>query len=292
MAKPPAKVAPRSTSVAVKDDKPSYLVALEAKGPINTGDNFDNSDVAIPRIKLLQGTSKECESFNNAKPGVFWHTGLDQPLGEELRFIVCSRNKKYLLVAPLEDGQGILARADDHKTWDRTGKWNVKFKDSKKLEEWSIDDLDVVASGLDKWGTSRADNPDSPPAATLFYDYLVILPDYPELGPAVLSLARSAVKNAKKGLNDKIKIHLDNGRPMQAVVFMAKSTNDKNTSNQDFKNFQFVSDGFSSEEQYDTAKQYANSLVNFRVQNEVGEEDTEPGEGSAPRKPGKSRDDI
>lgn len=285
MAKTPTTkaLAPLSKADA---DKPTYLQKMEDNGPIQTGDNFDNSDVSIPRIKLLQATSKECETFDEAKPGIFWHTGLDKPLGSELSFVVCSRNKKYLLVAPLEDGQGILARADDFKTWDRIGKWSVKFKDSKKLEEWSIDDKDVAASGLDQWGTSRAENPDSPPAATLFYDYLILLPDHLDLGPAVLSIARSGISRAKKGLNDKIKIHLDNGRPMQAVQFKAKAVDDTNTSNQNYKNYQFVGDGFVAEELYEQAVQYANSLVNFKVQGEEEAAAEEPQDGDTVRKPG------
>jgi len=266
----------KENEVAVVDSKPSYLTAMEGKS-VNSVDNFDSTDVVIPRVKLLQGTSAECETFDNAKTGLFWHTGFDVPLGNELNFVVCSRKKKFMLVAPLEDGQGILARADDFKTWDRLGSWQVKLKDRKDLVTWTIDDLNVIKSGLDQWGTYDPDDENSPPAATLFYEYLVLLPDHLEFGPAVLSITRSAVKKAKKGLNDKIQLHQNAGRPMQAIVFQAKSFTDKNTVNQDFKNWQFNGNGFASEALYNQAKELETALQNYKVQDEeaaaMGDED-------------------
>ena len=138
-------MAAKKQEVATKDgDKPSYLAALEKGGPARNDDNFDQSDVVVPRVKLLQGLSKECETFDDAKAGVFWHTGFDEALGKELDFVVCSRKKKYLLVAPLEDGQGILARAEDFVTWDRLGSWEVKLPKQKNPVTWAINDLDVA----------------------------------------------------------------------------------------------------------------------------------------------------
>lgn len=249
----------------VSDVKPDWLVALEAQGPAHNEDNFDNSDIVVPRIKLLQGLSKEVEAHNDAKPGVFWHTGLDLNLGTELDFVVCSRKKKYLLVAPMEDGQGILARAEDFLNWDKFGEWDVKLKGIKTPVKWSISSLNVEESGLAKWGSSNPADPDSPPAATLFYEYLVLLPNRLDLGPAVLSLARSQIKKAKRGLNDKIKLHEKAGRPMQAIVFQAKPVDDQNPDGQAFKNFQFLGNGFASKELYEAAMDLRNSLTNYAV---------------------------
>lgn len=253
----------------VKDNAgvPSYLQNYTGE---QTRDNFDQSDVVIPRVKLLQGLSKECDMFDDARPGRFWHTGMDKDLGEAIDFVVITRNKKYLLVAPLDDGQGILARADDFKTWDRLGKWEVKL-DKKTTVTWEIKDLDVQKSGLDQWGTYDQDDPDSPPAATMFYDYLVLLPDYLDLGPVMMSLTRSQIKNAKKGLNDKIELHRGAGRPMQSIRFTANSVNDQSDSG-DYKNWQFVGNGFVDEALFNQAMELAKSLTTYKIQ---GEEDTD-----------------
>ena len=251
---------------------PAYL--QNYAGP-TIKDNFDESDVVIPMIKLLQGTSPECETFDDAKPGVFWHTGMDVSLGTEFSFIPCFRKKRYLLIAPMEDGQGVLARADDFETWDRLGKFEVKFKDMKDKVTWEISDLNVVKSGLDQWGTSIPSDEDSPPAATLFYDYIVMLPDHPDLSPVALTLTRSKIKKAKKGLNDKIALQANSGRPMQSLIFLAGTTNENNANNQAFKNVTFRMNGFASEEQFlaaqETGKLFAGT--NYRVKGEETETD-------------------
>jgi hypothetical protein len=241
---------------------------LQGKSVAND-DNFDSSDVVLPRIKLLQGTSDEISTFDEAKIGHFWHTGLDTSLGEQFRFVVAGRRKKYLLSAPIEDGQGVLARADDALTWDRLGSWQVKIKGVKLPVTWEITDLDVAKSGLASWGTYNPADEDSPPAATLFYDYLVFLPDYLDLGPAVMSLARSQIKPAKKGLNDKIKLHLDNGRPMQGLVFIARSCDDS-SDGQAFKNYSFRGAGFVQDEAlFNLAVEHKHALNDVKIADET-----------------------
>lgn len=257
------------TDVATKPVDTNLPAYLQGANYTPQDDNFDSSDVVIPRVKLLQATSAEITAFDNAKSGEFWHTGADLSLGSEMDFIVISRAKKYLLVAPLDDGQGVLARADDAKTWDRTGKWEVKI-DKKNTVTWEINDRDVAKSGLDKWGTFDKDDENSPPAATLFYEYLVLLPNHLDLGPAVMSLARTAITPAKKGLNDKIAMHKAAGRPMQAIVFRAKSGVDKNSSNQDYRTYQFTGNGFASEDVFNKALDFARTLTNYKVMDEAG----------------------
>lgn len=269
----------QEVSIVKKDDNvPAYLQNMERATP--NEDNFDSSDVVVPRIKLLQALSPEVEAFDTAKTGVFWHTTMDLPIGTEFTFIVCARRKKLMLVAPLEDGQGILARADDFTTWDQTGKWRVKLKGIKDPVDWEIKDTNVERSGLANWGTSNPNDKDSPPAATMFYEYLVILPDFPDLSPAVVSLVRSQIKKAKKGLNDKIQMLGQVGRPMQALRFKAKVVEDKSDAGP-FKNWQFTADGFATEDQYNTAYEMRGLLSTVIIHDEgkvVGEEVGEQGE--------------
>lgn len=256
---------------AVKDEDtsvaPSWLTPEDVS---KTDDGFDSSDVTIPRVKLLQGTSEEIANYDNAKIGHFWHTGLDMDLGSEVRFIVADRRKQYLLMAPIQDGQGILARSEDCKNWDTTGKWSVRFKGRKEPVEWEITDKDVTVDGLTSWGSQLPDDPDSPPAATLFYDYLVYLPDFPDLGMCILSCARTQIKKAKKGLNDKIQIQKDNGRPMQTLIFSLGSVDDS-ADGQDFKNVKFTFKGFVQQrEVFDKMMEYSGALSRLKLADEYG----------------------
>jgi hypothetical protein len=253
--------------VATKDDSqlPAYLQNMS--GPAKDDSNFGADDIVLPQVKLLQGTSDQIGVFDSAKPGDFWFTGLDEALGPEVDFIIVSRKRKYLLSAPMDDGQGILARADDATTWDRTGSWEVQV-DKKTKVKWEITSLDVKKSGLAEWGTYDPTDERSPPAATIFYEYLIILPDFPEYGPMVMSLARSAIKYAKKMLNSKISLHLSNGRPMQAIRFRMKTATEQNDSGQDYFVPQFYGSGFATEEQYNWALRLGEELGDYKVQDE------------------------
>lgn len=262
-------------AVATTSDAPPLVMSdqlpdfLKGQTISRGSDNFDATDVVIPRIKLIQGISPEMTAFDEAKAGVFWHSGFDVPLGSEFKFVVADRRKKFLLSAPIEDGQGVLARSDDAKTWDRLGTWNVKIKGVRNPVRWEVTDKDVARSGLTKWGTYNPDDPESPPAATMFYDYLVFLPERLNLGPAVISLSRSSIRQAKKGLNDKIALHSQNGRPMQALVFSANSIDDM-SDGQSYKNWQFKSAGFVQDQAlYEMVRAHAGGLGNVKVADEV-----------------------
>ena len=247
--------------------KPAYLVELEKAGPVKVRDNFDQTDVTLPRVKLLQGLSDECETFNAAKPGLFWHTGYDRVLGPQFEFVPISRRKRYLLVAPIGDGQGVLARSDDFLTWNPPqGHFDVKIKGQREPVTWTLKPT-VAESGLDKWGSYNPEDPNSPPAATLFYEYLVLLPENLDLGPVVLSLTRSQIRKTRKGLNDKIQLHGSAGRPMQALMFQAKAFKDSSPEGEYF-NFQFTSAGWAGEELFKQADELKDVLVNYRVQDE------------------------
>jgi len=256
------------------DQLPDYLRDQSFKPE----DNFGSEDVFIPRIKLLQGLSPEIGSFPEAKVGDFWHGGADVSLGTSFAFVIGDRRKKYLLSTPIADGQGVLARADDAMHWDRLGTWQVKLKDVKKPVTWTIADLSVEKSGLAGWGSGNPEDPDSTPAATLFYDYLVMCVDQPDLGPAVISLARSSIRKAKRELNPKIKLHLDAGRPMQALKFIASSVDDM-ANNQPYKNWSFRASGFVGKELFDQMRQYRGALANFKVQDEAAPETDASGTG-------------
>ena len=259
----------KDSEVAVVDSNlPAYLQEMVGR-PARLDDNFDETDIVLPRIALLQGMSEACKEHAEASPGVFWHTGMDFVV-DPLKFVICTRRKRYLLMAPLEDGQGVLARSNDAVTWDSMGEWTIMLdRKTKRTATWKIDDTNVARSGLLNWGTSDPAIPDSPPAATLFYDYVVILPEYPEFGLTCISLARSAIKRAKKGLNDKIALHASNGRPMQSLLFEAKVTTE-NSDFGSFYNWQFAGAGFADEDVFKAAVAYGEQLREYAVEDETG----------------------
>lgn len=238
---------------------------------------MDSGDFIVPRIKLLQGISPEVEAFDEAKSGEFWLNVLDISLGETIRFIPINNRKRYLLLPPIGDDRGVLARADDGRTWNTKGEWEVRLKNVKKPVTWVIDDLDVRKSGLAEFGTANPEDPDSNPAATLFYEYLVWLPDLNLPSPVLLSLARSQAKKARD-LNGKIEF---GGVPMQGMVFEASVVKETGAEGP-YNNYQFARGGFATEEQFNQACHYEER---FRDVAYTGADEASmagEGEGAAP----------
>lgn len=245
----------------------------------------NSSDFIVPRVKLLHGTSLEPQQFNSAKVGNFWANVMDKDLGNSLDFIICRDRTRVILLRPIDDktGESILARAEDGVTWDRTGKWNVKLKGHSKPDiEWEIANTNVRASGLMEFGTSDPKDENSNPAATLFYDYLVFMPDHQELGPALFSMARTATKRAK-GLNTKVNMRCEStGVDMQSLKFRAiVTTEDKD--GQKYFNMDFQNNGFATEVELDRCLKIAERFKDFQG---AGEEDTGENVAGAPKERG------
>lgn len=244
-----AKTAKAGTEVATTQrggaDVPAYL-QNSTKG--SRLQHLDMSDFVVPRIKLLQGLSEEVKNYEDAKAGEFWMTVADKPLGSSLDIIVCANTKRLLLLAPITDSRGVLARADDCKHWSPPeGEFQIKLKNVKQPVTWTLAPT-VAESGLAEFGSSNPDDPDSPPAATLFYDYLVLLPEHPDLGPCIVSLARSAAKKAKD-LNGKLEL---GGQPIQSMLVTMGVMDDKSDEG-DFYNYTFRRSGWVTEEQFNAA---------------------------------------
>lgn len=252
---------------------PAYLAGAQTKGSGLTG--LDPADYIVPRIKLLQGQSEEVKNgLPGAEEGVFWLTVMDQPLGSDLDFTIINNRVRVLLLAPRDDGQGILARADDGRTWDKTGDWQVKIKNIRNPVKWEITDTDVAKSGLLNFGTSIPDDPQSNPAATKFYDFLVYLPAFDLI--AVMSLARSQSKKAKE-LISKVtmaRVHM-HGLALKAGVLTDTNGTDK------FSNYKFALNGYNDESIYNIVAAYAKQFAFFRVDESdiTGEADAVKTEG-------------
>lgn len=259
----------KTQEIAVATDNgaqlPAFLASTIGQGSGLQG--LTSDDYVVPRIKLLQGISDEVKNkLPGAEAGIFWLNVLDKPLGNDLQFVVISNNIRVLLLAPRDDGQGILARADDGVHWKpEAGKWSVRIKGIREPVTWVIDKPTVAESGLLSFGTSIPGNPDSNPAATKFYDYLVYLPEHDTI--AVLSLARSQAKKAKD-LNGKITLRRVD---MNGQLFRAKIIEESSDSNT-YSNYRFEADGYASEAVYATVKQFAKQYARYKIADEVAED--------------------
>ena len=275
MAKAPAKADQAKNELAEVGQNSQVPAFLQNSDRGTRLQGMDTEDFIVPRIKLLQGISPEVEAFEDAKAGLFWLNVMDQPLGPDFEFIVLSNRKRYLLLPPIGDDRGVLARADDGKTWNTLGRWDVKIKGQRNPVTWEIADLDVRKSGLAEFGSSNPDDPDSNPAATLFYEYLVWLPNAGLTSPVLLSLARSQAKKARD-LNGKIEFA---GVPMQGLVFKATAIDDSGPEGP-FKNYGFVKNGFATEEQFNAAVALAERFANITYSG--AEEEQLAGEAATP----------
>jgi len=179
----------------VSDVAPDYV-----QGDVGAGTEALSSEaLRPPRIKLLQKVSPELDENEDLKPGIFYHDSAEFDLTKKVNIIPCFLTEAYFLFSP-QQGGGLLARADDGIHWSPPDTdFEVQFssKQGGGTTVWTTRKT-VAQSGLSRWGTFKPGDPKSPPAATHAINCVVILPDYPDLGPAVLSFMRSGLKIGKK----------------------------------------------------------------------------------------------
>lgn len=180
-----------ASEVKVVDGKlPAHLAKYE-KAKIG---NVDSSDRIIPRIKLIQAISPELLDFPEAKAGQFWHTIGQQNMGPTIKAVPIMIRKSYVLWAPRGDDRGILAHAMDGIHWDPAdAEFTVKPKNSPSSITYRTKKT-VAESRLDQFGTSIPGDNNSPPAASLTYNMMWHLLDFPDLSPSIIINTRSSVK--------------------------------------------------------------------------------------------------
>ena len=172
---------------------------LQGKAKVNSWGEIDPRQRMLPRIKLLQASNPEIVDYpGEAKAGEFWHTTLTISLGAEVIGVPIMRRQTYNLWAPRgpNEDRGILARARDFIHWDPPeGEFHVRYPMNPKTYTWVLKRT-VKESGLAEFGSSRYDDPESPPAATLTFEVLWFLPEFNTL--ALTLNTRSGVKEARK----------------------------------------------------------------------------------------------
>lgn len=243
MAKAPVKEENKAM-VAANSALPAFLQGRDKQAKIG---NVDQTDLIIPRVKLMQKISPELDQFEAAKAGRFWHTVMSVDMGPELSFVPIVVRKTFVLWAPRTDDRGILARASDGLHWDIPDlTFTVKPKKSPhdvtyKLGKTVHDRIDGNPA-LSEFGSSVPGDGNSQPAAALTYEILAYFPDFPELSPAIILNTRSQVKPARDLLT---KIE---GRPVDHYYgkILAGVVQQKGAEG-DFYNFRYQLDGYVDE---------------------------------------------
>jgi len=246
-APPPAEVSTANMPAFMRQD---VDVGKEAIG---------REDLETPRLKLIQALSPELHVYNDLRPGQFFHTAAEQILEGPLTTVPVFMERRYLLWRPQDSGGGILARADDGIHWSPSaGEFTVQLNRNQggKTVTWKLAPT-VERSGLANWGTSDPDNSNSPPAATLMYNFVLAFPDYPDLMPAVFTFQRSLIKVGRK-LNTKLKT---TRLPIFGLKFDFAPFLDHNAANQDFYSVNVVGNGMvEDEDQYNLYRDMHNAF--------------------------------
>jgi len=212
-------------------------------------ENIGQNDMEMPRLKLMQGLSKELTLYDELRPGHFLHTASEMMFDEPFKVVPVYMDRQFILWRPRGDGGGIIARAPDGVHWSPpSGEFEVKLdpKDGGAKVKWKLMPT-VEQSGLANWGTMDPGNSNSPPAATLMYNFVMMFPDFPDLMPAVMTFQRSSIKIGRKFMTKLKTVRT----PLFGSVFMLSSFDDHNAASQDYKNIQLTGAGIVTDpEQY------------------------------------------
>lgn len=188
-------MAKKSTAVTKKESQevaPDFMQGHSGQGT----EALSSAALKPPRIKLMQSVSPELDENDDLKPGQFLHDSAEIILVSPIKIVPCFLTEAYFLFGP-KQGDGLLARADDGVHWSPPDtEFEVNFKGGGSTV-WKTKKT-VMGSGLDKWGTFKPSDPKSPPAATHCINCVVMLDEFRELGPCVLSFTRSGLKTGKK----------------------------------------------------------------------------------------------
>lgn len=224
----PAKVEKVSLFSTDLDTVPEFMRKDAGAGT----ENIRNEDIEIPRLKLIQGLSPEIETYNTMRPGNFFHTAHEKIFNEPFRVVPIYTDKRYILWRPRDDGGGILARADDGVHWNpanRSFKVKLDKKDGGHEVTWKTANT-VAESGLSDFGTYNPHDPDSQPAATEMFNFLLAFIDYPDLMPAVFTFQRALIPRGRR-MNTRLRTAK---APIYGLVFEFSSFMDTNKKGEKF----------------------------------------------------------
>jgi len=229
----------------------SSLPAHLQGGKSTSFGKVDAKDLIVPRVKLMQATSPEMQTFDGIKIGDFFHNVLEESWGQSVRIIPIMRRKEIVLWAPRGDERGILARSRDCIHWDEgfaNLKFEVKLKGVKDPVTYETKG-NVAESGLSEFGSAIPGDAKSRPAASETQRMLFASPDHKDAGPFLVINTRTSLARAK-GLITKIEM-----RPVDpwGQVYVMGTSNEKGDEG-DYKNYTYTADGYASEADFNWAR--------------------------------------
>lgn len=278
----------KTAVVPVEEKLPTAALPDFMKGDAGKGvENLGQGDMEIPRLVLLQALSPQVTD-GDYKAGQFYHTILEEVIGDEngLLIVPIFADIRYILWNPRHAGGGILARADDGIHWNPANKeFEVKlYKDRKDIGIWKTMNT-VAESGLAEWGSYDPKDDDSQPAATKMWTFVVILPDYPHLGPMVLTFQRGSADVGKK-FSGKLAM---SEAPSFGQIFRMKSIEATNKGGDKFLTMSISREAFVSNA--DDYAKYKKSYEFFKA-NSYGIKDLEGADEGAPPAKSNNADDA
>lgn len=256
--------------VKIEDESMSDLIPFDqAPDYLDNGDkqigleSLGQDDFKIPRIKLIQTNNPELQVYpGKAIPSEFWHTTGKISLGTSFRFIPCIASKRVILFAPQNSSMnGMLAFSKDALNWSMGANKRFEIKVDKIPNKliWETG-KNVKDSALLEWGSFNPQDEESGPAAQLSYEYLIYLPDYPELSPVVMGCFRTALANAKSFNTSMLAIR----KPIQSLMVECKSSAESKGTNTWFvPNFELK--GYALKAHYDAAKMVADKQKDYET---------------------------
>ena len=184
--------------------------------------NVGIADMEIPALKLLQGLSPEVKANHQLRAGNFYHSILEEDLGEELKVVVLLVHHSVILRTP-KNVRGVdsivLARSADGVNWDKPNqRFEVQLPHGGKTE-WNTG-RNVQSSGLLDWGSSDPQNRNSTPAAQHVYTVILRLLEPQIEGPVIYTGSVTANRKIMQ-LNSKIDIRASGGvEPLRQIYIM------------------------------------------------------------------------
>lgn len=270
---------------AKADAMPDFMKGKSGAGTEALG----SSDVAIPRIKLMQAISPELQQFEGLKAGDFLHNLLEENLGNEVELVPVYSDQRAILWRPRHEGGGILARSEDMKVWQPSNAiFKVKpVKGSNEEIEWKTM-RSIAESRLMEWGSMNPKDNGSQPAGTLMYNCAFMMPARPEIGPLVVTMQRAGIRVARTFLG-KVKL---SRAPSYGQRYIMSSVQEQGPEGP-FWNYRFTANGLVQdaeefkvyEDMYEMFKEQG-----LRIKDEEGMQDDAPNSGGKEAGPTDSKE--
>jgi hypothetical protein len=210
--------AQETTAVATRSEAPPP--AIRDPKQFRRFGNVGIADMEIPALKLLQGLSPEVKANHELRAGHFYHSILEEDLGEELEVVVLLVHHSVILRSP-KNVRGvdsvILAKAADGVNWDKPNqRFEVTLQDRRKVEWFT--GRNVEASGLRDWGSSDPSNRQSTPAAAHVYTVILRILTPKVEGPVIYTGSLTANRKIMQ-LNSKIDLRAAAGTPPLRQIY-------------------------------------------------------------------------